>query len=113
LLRSVYIYAEFNSKIDDSENEFEASIDDEPEVIADEDNFHFAPQNEVTPEEAKQILMDKIEELKSKGIRSFSAPDLKDVVIKIPRSRAWLHRQLGRMVEEGKLAEEDSLFLII
>ncbi len=112
-MTSAALDAEFNSKIDDSENEFEASIDDEPEVISDEDNFHFAPQNEVTPEEAKQILLDKIEELKSKGIRSFSAPDLKDVVVKIPRSRAWLHRQLGRMVEEGKLAEEDSLFLII
>lgn len=68
---------------------------------------------ELSAEEALNVLVDRIEEIKATGANSFSAPDLSDVLIKSGRSRAWLHKQLARLVDDGALTKDDFTYTIV
>jgi hypothetical protein len=43
----------------------------------------------------------------------FNAPDLSDVLTVTGRSRAWLHKQLGRLVADGSLTKDDFTYTIV
>lgn len=64
-------------------------------------------------DEAVEILMDKISGFKSEGKQEFQAPEISDVLENTGRSRAWLHKQLARLVEEGTLTKEDFTYRIV
>jgi hypothetical protein len=92
--------------------EEDMSIDDE---IQSDDTLLIFPKYEknVTPEQARRILLDKILEFKGAGRRRFSAPDLKDVIEQVGKSRAWIHKELQKLVDDDILQREDYDYIIM
>lgn len=64
-------------------------------------------------DEAVEILMDKISGFKAENKHEFQAPEISDVLENTGRSRAWLHKQLARLVDEGTLTKEDFTYRIV
>lgn len=71
------------------------------------------PEIEVSAEEANEIFKERLADLKSNGITQFNAPDLSDVLALTGRSRAWLHKQLVRLVDDGTLTKDDFTYTIV
>lgn len=67
----------------------------------------FDVPEEMTPEAARQVLEDKLQEFKDSGIREFTAPELGEVLVKTGRSRAWLRKILEKKVQDSELDKED------
>jgi len=67
----------------------------------------------LSSEEAFEVLMERLKDLKDSGINSFNAPDISDVLTLTGRSRAWLHKQLGKLVDDGTLTKEDFTYTIV
>ncbi len=68
---------------------------------------------EMSAEEAAEILKERISEFKESGVMQFNAPDLSDVLTVTGRSRAWLHKQLGKLVADGSLTKDDFTYTIV
>ena len=67
----------------------------------------------VTYQEAMKILSDRISDIKNEGRREFQAPEISDVLENTGRSRAWLHKALAKLVEDGSLTKEDFTYTIV
>lgn len=68
---------------------------------------------EIPADEAFEVLSERLQELKESGIMQFNAPDLSDVLVITGRSRAWLHKQLSRLVADGTLTKDDFTYTIV
>lgn len=71
------------------------------------------PEVQVSADEAAEILREYISGLKDSGITQFNAPDLSDILLTTGRSRAWLHKQLGKLVNDGTLTKDDFTYTIV
>lgn len=71
------------------------------------------PENEMKADEALQILKQYISDLRESNIMEFNAPELSDVLTVTGRSRAWLHKQLGKLVADGSLTKDDFTYRIV
>ncbi len=99
------------------------SDDDEEEELAEQLESQYegsflsfgSPQvaTALSYDEAIEILMERISGFKSEGKDEFQAPEISDVLENTGRSRAWLHKQLARLVEEGTLTKEDFTYRIV
>lgn len=68
---------------------------------------------EMSADEALEILKERISEFKESEIMQFNAPDLSDVLTATGRSRAWLHKQLGKLVADGSLTKDGFTYTIV
>lgn len=68
---------------------------------------------QLSAEDALELFLNKIASIKDGGRDNFSAPDLSDVLIQTGRSRAWLHKQLSRLVDDGSLTKEEHTYKIV
>lgn len=64
-------------------------------------------------DEAMDVLADKLADFKAEGKFKFQAPEISDVLESTGRSRAWLHKALARLVEDGALTKEDFTYTIV
>lgn len=69
-------------------------------------------ESKMSPTEAINILIERLESFKADGKLTFTAPELYDVLDKTDRSRGWLHKQLNRLVEEHALSKNDNDYFI-
>lgn len=103
--------------IDDEElDEEETEIEELRELESQFENAYLKfdeSEVEVPADEAAEILRQHISELKESGIMKFNAPDLSDVLAITGRSRAWLHKQLGKLVSDGTLTKDDFTYTIV
>lgn len=93
------------------DNSVEAEYDEE--IQSAETVIEFQAEKEPSVEQARKMLLGTIEKIKKEGRRTFSAPDLKEVVIYAARSRAWVHKELQKLVNEGKLEKDDFDYIIL
>lgn len=102
----------------------EENDEQEKDELADEelqseypDSFlGFGPKQAATAisyEEAMSVLMDRIHQIKREGKEEFQAPEISDVLENTGRSRAWLHKALARLVDEGVLTKQDFIYKIV
>lgn len=70
-------------------------------------------ENEMKADEALTVLKQYISDLKESEIMEFNAPELSDVLTVTGRSRAWLHKQLGKLVADGSLTKDDFTYRIV
>jgi hypothetical protein len=70
-------------------------------------------ETEMASDEALEVLKERISEFKESGVMQFNAPGLSDVLTVTGRSRAWLHKQLGRLVADGSLTKDDFTYTIV
>lgn len=68
---------------------------------------------QLSAEDALEALLDKIASIKDSERDNFSAPDLSEVLIQTGRSRAWLHKQLSRLVDDGSLTKDEHTYKIV
>lgn len=73
----------------------------------------FDDQVQMTSEEALEVLNDIINEFRKNKVTKFNAPELSNVLVLTGRSRAWLHKQLAKMVDDGTLTKEDHIYTIV
>lgn len=64
---------------------------------------------EVSVEEARDILEEALQDLRTRG-DSFDATALKDIPVVTGRSRTWVYKELQKKVETGELEYEDSVY---
>jgi hypothetical protein len=67
----------------------------------------------VNAETAMQILINRISTFKENGKTDFQAPDISDVLITTGRSRAWLHKALAKLVDDGSLTKDEFTYRIV
>lgn len=75
--------------------------------------FDTKPATAVSYEEAMAVLMDRIHQIKTEGRDEFQAPEISDVLENTGRSRAWLHKALARLIDDGVLTKEDFIYRIV
>jgi len=63
------------------------------------------PQGRPTPAEARQMLVEMVEQLAAAGRTTITVRDLPDPEQAFGRGRPWLSGQLGRLVQDGVLTE--------
>jgi len=125
-LGDLYKQVNFVDEKDIDEDEFDTNLSnysaqDDDTIQAEYDEeiqsadsvIEFNAEKEPSIEQARQMLLDTIEKIKSEGRRTFSAPDLKDVVKYAARSRAWIHKELQKLVNEGRLEKDDFDYIIL
>ncbi len=71
------------------------------------------PKTQISYQDAMEVLLNKISSLKDQGRFEFQAPEVADVLLETGRSRAWLHKALGRLVDDGSLTKEDFVYRIV
>lgn len=100
-----------NIKDDDPDG---TSIDDPIESLGHEIVFR-EPAQEVSPDEARAVVADRIAEFEEAGKDTIRVPDFADLVVERFRSRAWFRKELLRLVKEvGRLVDEgDGEFRIV
>lgn len=93
----------------DPDPEVTAGLDDEiPDLDEGEPPLTFAPpERKMTAEERGAALMARLHELWDGGARDFSSGDLKPLWESTDMSRAWVQKQLKRLVEAGVLGGYD------
>lgn len=67
----------------------------------------FDVKEPMPPEEARQVLEDKLQDLRDSGVHEFTAPELGEVLVATGRSRAWLRKILEKKVADSELDKED------
>lgn len=111
---------------------FDASIVPEesaqPQLVVDDDNeeeklesqfgdsflsFDAEKKVELSYQDAMDVLLNKIAGFKLEGRREFQAPDIADVLESTGRSRAWLHKALAKLVDDGSLTKDDFTYRIV
>lgn len=70
-------------------------------------------ETQLSAEDALEVLLNKIASVKDSNRNNFSAPDLSEVLIQTGRSRAWLHKQLSKLVEDGSLTKDEHTYRIV
>lgn len=63
------------------------------------------PQDKMTTEQARKIVEDRIDELEARDQDMVGYQDIADLAAKCGRKRAWLYKELTRLVEAGRLEE--------
>jgi hypothetical protein len=63
------------------------------------------PQNDVTTEQARKIIEDRIDEMEAGGRDMVGYRDIADLAAKCGRRRSWLYKELARLVEAGRLEQ--------
>lgn len=76
-------------------------------------SFGDQPKTAMEYSDAVEILLAKISQFKDDGKRDFQAPDIADVLEETGRSRAWLHKALTKLVDDGSLTKEDFTYRIV
>lgn len=71
------------------------------------------PKPQISYQDAMGVLLNKISNFKDQGKLEFQAPEVADVLLETGRSRAWLHKALGRLVDDGSLTKEDFVYRIV
>jgi hypothetical protein len=72
------------------------------------------PSVEVSVEEARAAVADRLAEFEQAGRDTIRVPDFAQLVASGMRSRAWFRKELLRLVDEGRLVEEgDGVFRIV
>lgn len=71
------------------------------------------PKPQISYQDAMEVLLNKISNFKDQGKLEFQAPEVADVLLETGRSRAWLHKALGRLVDDGSLTKEDFVYRIV
>lgn len=89
------------------QEELEEELNKELEAKYGDAVLDFDVPDEMSPQDARQVLEDKLKELKDSGIREFTAPELGEVLVKTGRSRAWLRKILEKKVQDSELDKED------
>jgi len=74
-------------------------------VLPDDDPDMELPQGRPTPAEARQMLVEMVEQLAAAGRTTITVRDLPDPEQAFGRGRPWLSGQLGRLVQDGVLTE--------
>ncbi|MBG0819865.1 hypothetical protein HS048_03775 [Planomonospora sp. ID91781] len=94
---------------DDPDPAIQVGLDDEiPDIAEGEPPMRFAPADrKMTAEERGAALMERLHELWDDGARDFSSGDLKPLWTSTDISRAWVQKQLKRLVEAGILGGYD------
>lgn len=70
-------------------------------------------ENQMSYQDAMEVLLDKIAGFKEQEKFEFQAPEIAEVLIETGRSRAWLHKQLAKLVSDGSLTKEDFTYRIV
>jgi hypothetical protein len=88
--------------------DLKVDIEDEIPDPADALVFPALTTAKPTPEQARATLVAQLDLLKAEGRKDFAPRDLRDVLKAAGRSRAWIHAELNRLIEEGQLTRTDS-----
>lgn len=75
--------------------------------------LEFDTQEKMSTQDSQDYLISKLRDMKDSGENSFSAPELSDVLLYTGRSRAWLHKQLAKLVADGTLTKDDFTYTIV
>lgn len=70
-------------------------------------------KTELSYQDAMEILLNRIAKFKEEGKNEFQAPEIADVLGSTGRSRAWLHKSLARLVDDGSLTKDDFTYRIV
>lgn len=98
---------------DEDPADVDVTIDTEVESLGVELQFG-PPRAEVSPEEARAAVADRLAEFEQAGRDTIRVPDFGDLVASGMRSRAWFRKELLRLVKVGRLVEEgDGVFRIV
>jgi hypothetical protein len=97
----------------DPDPELRSDIDDPVDSI--EVDIPFGqPKPELSIEDARRLVAERIDELEADGKDEIRVPDLAELIAEGFRSRAWFRKELFRLCEAGRLTDEkDGRFSIV
>jgi hypothetical protein len=100
--------------IDDDEDPADAEVTFETEIEGGIELQFGPPKVEVSVDEARAAVADRIAEFEQRGQDTIRVPDFAELVATGMRSRAWFRKELLRLVDVGRLVEEgDGVFRIV
>lgn len=76
------------------------------------DDIEDVEEEFIDPVLARHMLLEAIEDFKDEGRIKFTAPDLKEVMFHVGKSRAWMHKELQRLVDLEILRREGYDYII-
>lgn len=93
---------------DDPTPGLEAGIDDEIADDEDDQQFEFDLDDAVTPDEARSLFAEHLEQMRNTGKTEFSAKDFRPIM-RPGMGRAWIQARLKERVEAGELLHDPDL----
>lgn len=90
---------------DDPTPGLDADIDDEITEGPGEADFEFDQAEPVTPDEARVLFTEHLQQMREQGKTEFSARDFRSIM-KPGMGRAWIHARLRELVEAGDLLHD-------